>query len=50
MEIINTMDLNLGSAKIWFECPMEFLDFIKTPIGEEALHRLGIEKIEVEND
>lgn len=37
-------------AKIWFECPMEFLDFIKTPIGEEALYRLGIEKIEVEND
>ena len=37
-------------AKIWFECPMGFLDFIKTPIGEEALYRLGIEKIEVEND
>ena len=37
-------------AKIWFECPMEFLDFIKSPIGEEALHRLGIEKIEVENE
>lgn len=37
-------------AKIWFECPMEFLDFIKSPIGERALHRLGIEKIEVEND
>lgn len=37
-------------AKIWFECPMEFLDFIKSPIGEETLHRLGIEKIEVEND
>lgn len=34
-------------AKIWFECSMEFLDFIKTPMGQEALRRLGIEKIEV---
>lgn len=37
-------------AKIWFECPIEFFDFIKSPIGKETLHRLGIEKIEVEND
>lgn len=34
-------------AKIWFECPMEFLDFIKSPMGCTALQRLGIEKIEV---
>ena len=34
-------------AKIWFECPMEFMDFIESDMGRIALRRLGIEKIEV---
>lgn len=34
-------------AKIWFECPMEFLEFVNSMIGKIALKRLGIEKLRV---
>lgn len=33
---------------IWFECPIEFFDFVETGMGKECLKRMGIEEILVE--
>lgn len=31
-------------AKIWFECPIEFLDFIKSSMGRACFERMGVEE------
>jgi hypothetical protein len=33
---------------IWFECPIEFFDFVETGMGKECLKRMGIKEILVE--
>lgn len=30
--------------KIWFECPMEFLNFVESSMGRAALQRMGVEE------
>ena len=36
-------------AKIWFECPMEFLDFIESSMGSAAFERMGVEEFYIEH-
>lgn len=31
------------SAEIWFECPMEFVDFVESSMGRAAFQRMGVE-------
>lgn len=31
-------------AKIWFECPIEFLNFVKSDMGKEAFKRMGVDE------
>lgn len=31
-------------AKIWFECPIEFLDFVESSMGKAAFQRMGVEE------
>ena len=31
-------------AKIWFECPIEFLDFIESSMGRACFERMGVEE------
>ena len=32
--------------KIWFECPMEFLDFVKSDLGKTCFDRMGVKELE----
>ena len=32
------------SAEIWFECPMEFFDFVESSMGRAAFQRMGVEE------
>ena len=34
-------------AEIWFELPMEFLDFIRSEMGRKCFQRMGVEEIDV---
>lgn len=34
-------------AKIWFECPMEFFDFIESSMGRACFERMGVEHFEI---
>ena len=36
-------------AKIWFECPMEFLDFIESSMGRACFQRMGVEEFYIEH-
>lgn len=31
-------------ARIWFECPIEFLDFISSDMGKACFERMGVQK------
>ena len=35
-------------AKIWFECPMEFLDFVESIMGRACFQRMGVEEFYIE--
>lgn len=35
--------------KIWFECPMEFLDFVKSSMGRACFQRMGVEEFYIEH-
>lgn len=35
-------------AKIWFECPIEFLNFIESSMGRACFERMGVEEIKIE--
>ena len=34
---------------IWFECPIEFLEFIKSDMGKECFKRMGINEFQLED-
>jgi hypothetical protein len=34
-------------AKIWFECPIEFLDFIESSMGRACFERMGVEEFSI---
>lgn len=34
-------------AEIWFECPMEFFDFVESSMGRAAFQRMGVEEFHV---
>ena len=34
-------------AKIWFECPIEFFDFIESSMGRACFERMGVEQFEI---
>ena len=34
--------------KIWFECPMEFLDFVESSMGRACFQRMGVEEFYIE--
>lgn len=34
-------------AKIWFECPMEFLYFVESTMGRKCFERMGVEEFYV---
>lgn len=36
-------------AKIWFECPIEFLDFIESSMGRAAFQRMGVQEFYIEH-
>lgn len=36
-------------AKIWFECPIEFLDFIESSMGRACFERMGVEEFNIEH-
>ena len=36
-------------AKIWFECPMEFLDFVGSSMGRACFERMGVEEFIIEH-
>lgn len=36
------------SPKIWFECPMEFLDFINSNMGRACFERMGVKEFYIE--
>ena len=36
-------------AKIWFECPMEFLDFVESSMGRACFQRMGVEEFYIEH-
>lgn len=36
-------------AEIWFECPMEFLDFVESSMGRAAFQRMGVEEFNINN-
>lgn len=35
-------------AEIWFECPMEFIDFVKSSMGRYALQRMGVKEFHID--
>ena len=35
--------------KIWFECPMEFLDFVESSMGRACFQRMGVEEFYIEH-
>lgn len=35
-------------AKIWFECPIDFLNFIESSMGRACFERMGIQKIQID--
>lgn len=34
--------------EIWFECPMEFLDFVESSMGRAAFERMGVEEFDIQ--
>ena len=36
-------------SKYWFECPIEFVDFIKSDMGKECFKRMGVEEFYIES-
>ena len=36
-------------AKIWFECPMDFLDFVESSMGRACFQRMGVEEFYIEH-
>lgn len=36
-------------ARIWFECPMEFLDFVESSMGRACFQRMGVEEFYIEH-
>ncbi len=36
-------------AKIWFECPMEFLNFVESSMGRACFQRMGVEEFYIEH-
>lgn len=34
--------------EIWFECPIEFLDFIESAMGKECFKRMGVKEFYIE--
>lgn len=36
-------------AKIWFECPMEFLYFVESSMGRACFQRMGVEEFYIEH-
>lgn len=35
-------------AYIWFECPMEFLEFVSSSMGRACFQRMGVEEFYIE--
>lgn len=35
------------NPEIWFECPMEFIDFVESSMGREAFRRMGVEEFDI---
>lgn len=36
-------------AEIWFECPMEFLDFVESSMGRACFQRMGVEEFYIKH-
>ena len=41
-------DKPLERAKIWFECPIEFVDFVGSSMGRACFQRMGVESFNFE--
>lgn len=35
--------------EIWFECPIEFLDFVESSMGRACFERMGVEEFYIEH-
>lgn len=41
-------DKPLERAKIWFECPIEFVDFVGSSMGRACFQRMGVQVFHIE--